>query len=179
MALRSRFDAVFEVAFVGIGANLGAREETLRRAVEVLDAESGIAVVAASSVYETAPVGIVDQPYFLNAVLRVDTELSAQRLLDRLLLIEEQFGRVRKTKWGPRTLDLDILLYGDAVINQPGLQVPHPHLHKREFVLAPLCDLIPDLPHPLLGDSFQSLAASLDMDASVKKINSLDLMAGN
>lgn len=170
---------MFEVAFVGLGANLGAREETLKRAVKMLNTESGIAVVAASSVYETAPVGVVDQPYFLNAVLKIDTELPAQILLDRLLDLEQKFGRVRKTKWGPRILDLDILLYGDAVINQPGLQVPHPHLHKREFVLAPLCDLAPDLHHPLSGKSFLSLAASLDMDAFVKKISGLDLMAEN
>ncbi|MDP6039355.1 MAG: 2-amino-4-hydroxy-6-hydroxymethyldihydropteridine diphosphokinase [Candidatus Latescibacteria bacterium] len=169
---------MFEVAFVGMGANLGAREETLKQAVKMLDAESGIAVVAASSVYETAPVGVLDQPYFLNAVLKVETELSAQLLLNRLLAIEQKLGRVRKTKWGPRTLDLDILLYGEAVIDQPGLRVPHPHLHMREFVLAPLCDLAPDLHHPELGESFLSVATSLDMASSVKKIDGLNLMAG-
>jgi len=155
---------------------MGNRESTLQEAVAVLDAEAHIDVVAASSVYETAPVDVVDQPHFLNAVLEIETRLSALALLDRLLMIEQQFGRVRKTRWGPRTLDLDILLYGKATINQPGLQIPHPHLHKREFVLAPLCDLIPKHEHPVLGKSFRALAKALLGQSQVRKIVGLELM---
>ena len=171
--------------YIGIGANLGDREKTLQKATGILDAKPKITVVAASAVYETVPVGVVEQPHFLNAVLQVHTSLSARSLLNCLLAIERDFGRVRETRWGPRTLDLDILLYGDAIINQPGLQVPHPHLHEREFVLVPLCDLKPDLKHPVLDQSIQFLTESLnkgtsahalDMNFSVRKIEGLNLM---
>lgn len=162
--------------YIGIGANLGDREKTLQKATGILNAKPEIAVVAASAVYETAPIGVTDQPYFLNAVLQVHTSLSARSLLNCLLAIERKFGRIRETRWGPRTLDLDILLYGDAIINQPGLQVPHLHLHERAFVLVPLCDLKPDLKHPVLGQSIQFLTESLDMDLSVRKIEGLNLI---
>jgi 2-amino-4-hydroxy-6-hydroxymethyldihydropteridine diphosphokinase len=173
------------VIYIGIGANLGDREKTLQEATDILNTNPEIAVIAASAVYETAPIGVVDQPYFLNAVLQVYTSLSARSLLNCLLAIERKFGRLRETRWGPRTLDLDILLYGDAVINQPGLQVPHPHLHERAFVLAPLCDLKPDLKHPVLGQSIQFLTESLNkgtsahalgMDLPVRKIEGLNLI---
>ena len=160
--------------YIGIGANLGDREKTLQEAVGILDAHPKIDVAAASSVYETAPVGVVDQPHFLNAVLQIRTRLSARKLLNCLLAVERQFGRVRQTRWGPRTLDLDILLYGDAVIHQQGLQVPHPHLHERAFVLIPFCDLNPDLKHPVLGHSIQFLAGSL-CDSPVRKIEGLNV----
>ena len=171
--------------YIGIGANLGDREKTLQKATGILNAKPKIAVVAASAVYETAPIGVTDQPYFLNAVLQVHTSLSARSLLNCLLAIERKFDRIRETRWGPRTLDLDILLYGDAIINQPGLQVPHPHLHERAFVLVPLCDLKPDLKHPVLGQSIQFLTESLNkgtsahalgMDFSVQKIEGLNLI---
>ena len=164
------------MTYIGIGANLGNREKTLQDATGILDAKPEIAVVAASAVYETAPIGVTDQPYFLNAVLQIHTSLSARSLLNCLLAIEREFGRVRQTRWGPRTLDLDILFYGDTVIDQPGLQVPHPHLHERAFVLIPLCDLKPDLKHPVLGQSIQFLTDSLGMDLPVRKIEGLNLI---
>lgn len=162
--------------YIGIGANLGDREKTLQDATGILNEKPEIAIIAASAVYETAPIGVVDQPYFLNAVLQVHTSLSARSLLNCLLAIERKFGRQRETRWGPRTLDLDILLYGDAIINQPGLQVPHPHLHERAFVLVPLCDLKPDLKHPVLGHSIQFLTDALGLDLSVRKIEGLNLI---
>ena len=162
--------------YIGIGANLGDRKKTLQDATGILNAKPEIAVIAASAVYETAPIGVVDQPYFLNAVLQVHTNLSARNLLNYLLAIERKFGRQRETRWGPRTLDLDILLYGDAIINQPGLQVPHPYLHERAFVLVPLCDLNPDLKHPVLGQSIQFLTDALGLDLSVRKIEGLNLI---
>lgn len=161
--------------YIGIGANLGDREKTLQNAVGVLDAHPEIAVVATSAVYETAPVGVVDQPRFLNAALQIRSRLSVRKLLNYLLLVERQFGRTRRTRWGPRTVDLDILLYGDVVIHQPGLQVPHPHLHERAFVLIPLCDLNPHLKHPVLRQSMRVLAASL-RDSPVRKIEGLNLL---
>jgi 2-amino-4-hydroxy-6-hydroxymethyldihydropteridine diphosphokinase len=136
-------------AYVGLGANLGDRARTLREAVQALGFEEGIEVVAASALRETEPVGVGEQPRFLNGAVSLDTTLSAQELLDRLLAVEQSFGRVRVPgEHGPRTLDLDLLLYGDEPIDEPGLTVPHPHLHERRFVLEPLAELDPGLVVP-------------------------------
>ena len=135
---------------MGLGANLGDREETLRRAVELLAAEPGIEVVAVSSLRETEPVGYVDQPAFLNGACAVETELSPRDLLDRLLAIERALGRERGKgpRWGPRTIDLDLLLYGQETVEEPGLTVPHPRLSERSFALEPLVELDPGLRLP-------------------------------
>ena len=140
-------------AYVGLGANLGGRERTLRAAVDALTAEEGIAVVSVSTLRETEPVGVGEQPRFLNGAVELETTLTARELLDRLLGVELRFGRVRiPGEHGPRTLDLDLLLYGDEVIDEPGLTVPHPHLHERRFVLEPLAELAPGLLVPGRGD---------------------------
>jgi 2-amino-4-hydroxy-6-hydroxymethyldihydropteridine diphosphokinase len=140
-------------AYVGLGANLGDRERVLREAVDVLAAEEGIEVVAVSALRETEPVGVGEQPRFLNGAVELETTLTARELLDRLLGIEQRFGRVRiPGEHGPRTLDLDLLLYGDEVIDEPGLHVPHPRLHERRFVLEPLAELAPGLLVPGRGD---------------------------
>jgi 2-amino-4-hydroxy-6-hydroxymethyldihydropteridine diphosphokinase len=129
-------------AYVGLGTNLGDRGAILRAAIEQLDAEPGIAIVAVSAVRETDPIGITEQPRFLNAAVAVDTELPAAELLDRLLGIERRLGRTREgPRFGPRTIDLDLLLYGSDQIDEPGLDVPHPRLHERLFALEPLLDL--------------------------------------
>lgn len=140
-------------AYVGLGSNLGDREATIRGAVDALAAEPGVAVAAVSDLVDTEPVGVVDQPRFLNGVAAVDTELPARDLLAVLLDVERRFGRDRSgaVPQGPRTLDLDLLLYGDAVVDEPGLRVPHPRLHEREFVLGPLSELAPDLEVPGKG----------------------------
>jgi 2-amino-4-hydroxy-6-hydroxymethyldihydropteridine diphosphokinase len=139
-------------AYVGLGANLGDRERTLRAAVDALGAEEGIEVVAVSTLRETDPVGVGDQPRFLNGVAVLETSLGARELLDRLLAVEQRFGRVRVAgEHGPRTLDLDLLLYGDRTIDEPGIAVPHPRLHERRFVLEPLAELAPGLVVPGLG----------------------------
>jgi 2-amino-4-hydroxy-6-hydroxymethyldihydropteridine diphosphokinase len=136
-------------AYIALGSNLGDREETIRAAVDALAAEPGIAVVTASTLIETEPVGVVDQPRFINGVAALDTDLSARKLLDVLLDVERRFGRQRAgVPQGPRTLDLDLLLYGDEEIDEPGLRVPHPRLHEREFVLGPLAELAPTLEVP-------------------------------
>jgi 2-amino-4-hydroxy-6-hydroxymethyldihydropteridine diphosphokinase len=139
-------------AFIGLGANLGDREATLRRALELLGAEQGIEVVRVSSFRETDPVGIVDQPRFVNAATEVSTTLEAGELLRRLLAIEQLLGRTRSgPRLGPRTIDLDLLLYDEERIDEPGLQVPHPRLHERRFALEPLAELEPGLVVPGRG----------------------------
>jgi 2-amino-4-hydroxy-6-hydroxymethyldihydropteridine diphosphokinase len=129
-------------AYVGLGANLGDREATLRAALDALADEDGIEVVAVSTLRETEPFGVGPQPLFLNGAAELETTLSARELLDRLLETEQRFGRVRVPgEHGPRTLDLDLLLYGDERIDEPGLTVPHPRLHERAFVLEPLAEI--------------------------------------
>jgi 2-amino-4-hydroxy-6-hydroxymethyldihydropteridine diphosphokinase len=137
-------------AYVGLGSNLGEREQTLRRAIDLLDVEPGIEVVAVSSFRETEPVGYVDQPDFVNAACAVETELGPRELLERLLAVERALGRERGAgpRWGPRPVDLDLLLYGDATVDEPGLTVPHPRLTERSFVLEPLLELDPGLHLP-------------------------------
>ena len=144
------------VAYVGLGANLGDREETSRAAVAELPD-----VVAVSTLRETDPVGVTDQPQFLNGVAALDTELAPRELLDHLLAVERRLGRERKERWGPRTIDLDLLLYGNEVIDEDGLKIPHPRLHERRFVLEPLADLAPQLVVPGLG-GVEDLLAELD-----------------
>jgi 2-amino-4-hydroxy-6-hydroxymethyldihydropteridine diphosphokinase len=139
-------------AYVGLGANLGDRSAMLRTAVEKLRREPGIAVIAVSTVRETEPVGLLGQPRFLNAAVAVDTELSARELLDRLLGIERRLGRTREgPRFGPRTIDLDLLLYGAERLQEPDLEVPHPRLHERLFALEPLFELDPGLKVPGRG----------------------------
>jgi 2-amino-4-hydroxy-6-hydroxymethyldihydropteridine diphosphokinase len=146
-------------AYVGLGANLGPREVTLLRAVDLLAETTGVEVLAVSQLRETDPVGVVDQPVFLNGAAAIETSLPPRRLLDRLLQIEQELGRVRDERWGPRTIDLDLLVYGDREIDEPGLHVPHPRLHERRFALEPLAELDPQLRIPGLGSVSAALAA--------------------
>jgi len=136
-------------AYVGLGANLGEREETLRAAVAGLEATGGVEVVAVSAFRETEPVGYVDQPRFLNGAVALETSLTPRELLDALLAVERSLGRTRDgPRFGPRTIDLDLLLYGDESLDEPGLTVPHPRLHERAFALEPLAELEPGLVVP-------------------------------
>lgn len=141
------------LAAVGLGANLGDAARTLRDAIAALDTLPGTRVVQASRLYRTPAWGVTDQPDFINAVALLDTSLSPSDMLEALLRIERDFGRVRieGERWGPRTLDLDLLLHGDAVIDQPGLRVPHPHLHERAFALLPLLEAWPGAIIPGIG----------------------------
>ena len=144
------------LAYVGLGANLGDREGTIRAAVADLPG-----VVAVSTLRETDPVGITDQPRFLNGVAALETELAPRELLDVLLAVERRLGRERGKRWGPRTIDLDLLLYGDETVDEPGLTVPHPRLHERRFALEPLAELDPELVVPGRG-RVKDLLAKLD-----------------
>ena len=149
-------------AYVGLGANIGSRRTTLKRALELLGSEEGIEVVAVSSFRETDPVGFLDQPRFLNAAAALETELTPRELLERLLAVERALGRTREgPRFGPRTVDLDLLVYGDARVDEPGLEVPHPRLHERRFALEPLAELDPGLVVPGRGP-VSALLAELD-----------------
>ncbi|MFN0263895.1 2-amino-4-hydroxy-6-hydroxymethyldihydropteridine diphosphokinase [Tepidamorphus sp. 3E244] len=132
-------------AHIGLGGNMGERQANLETAIAKLDATDGIAVVKTSTFIGTEPWGKTDQDWFLNAAIALDTTLSARQLLETCLAIETSMGRVRTEKWGPRIIDLDILTYGDAVIDEDGLQVPHPYIPERPFVLEPLAEIAPDL----------------------------------
>ncbi len=146
-------------AFIGLGANLGDPEAQVRRALLALAGLRGTRLVAASSLYRSAPVGYTAQPDFVNAVAEIETRLGAQALLGELLATEARFGRVRTLPNASRTLDLDLLLYGDRVIAEPGLIVPHPRMHERAFVLAPLAEIAPDIAIPGKGRAGALLAA--------------------
>jgi 2-amino-4-hydroxy-6-hydroxymethyldihydropteridine diphosphokinase len=149
-----------EVAYVGVGSNLGDREGTIRRAVERLRGEPGIDVLRVSSLIETDPWGYEDQPRFLNGAFELRTSLPPRRLLDVLLAVERTLGRTRDARrYGPRTIDLDLLLFGQRELREPGLAVPHPRLHERAFALLPLQELDPDLVIPGQGSVGDVLAA--------------------
>jgi len=149
-------------AYVGLGSNLGDRERTIRRALDELAAEPGVRVVAVSTLIDTEPVGPVEQPRFLNGVVELETTLAARDLLALLLDVERRFGRRREgvSPQGPRTLDLDLLVYGEAEVAEPGLDLPHPRLHERRFVLEPLAEVAPGLEVPGKG-RVESLLARL------------------
>ena len=139
-------------AYIGLGSNLGDREQAIRSALAAIAELPDTELVRVSSLYDTEPVGEVDQPNFLNAAVMVDTELDARTLLWNLMLVERRLGRVRTQHWGPRTIDLDLLLYGDEIIEDEDLRVPHPEIIRRSFVLVPLVELEPRLVHPGTGE---------------------------
>jgi 2-amino-4-hydroxy-6-hydroxymethyldihydropteridine diphosphokinase len=151
-------------AYIGIGSNLGDRRVIIRRAIDALNALDGVTVVAQSELYETEPVGGPPQPDYLNGVIGVDTSLSPQQLLDELLGIEHDLDRTRRAPNAPRTIDLDLLLYGDTVIDEEALRVPHPRMHERWFVLKPLADIAPDARHPTLNVTVHELLGRLPAD---------------
>jgi 2-amino-4-hydroxy-6-hydroxymethyldihydropteridine diphosphokinase len=150
-------------AYIGLGANLGDRELTIRRAIEAINDEASHSALLVSTLRETDPVGFEDQPRFLNGVAKIATTAGARDLLDYLLDLELRLGRDRASgpPGGPRTIDLDLLLYGNEIIDEPGLRVPHPRLHERKFVLEPLAELAPSLEIPGRG-SVSALLAELE-----------------
>ncbi len=154
------------IAYIGLGANLGDRLANIQAALRKLDDLPTIELVCVSSLYETAPVGVMDQPDFLNLVAALRTSLAPRALLDVLLHIENQAGRVRTERWGPRVIDLDLLLYGGEQVALPGLTVPHPHLRERAFVVIPLAEIAPDLALPGDGTRISDLAELFSEDFS-------------
>lgn len=145
-------------AYVALGANLGDREGTVRRALALLESRPGVTVVRASTLRETEPWGPVPQPRYVNGVVALDTTLDPRSLLEVLLGVEQDLGRVRGERFGPRTIDLDLLLHGDTVLDEPGLELPHPRLHERVFVLEPLAELDPEVVVPGRGPVTEILA---------------------
>lgn len=160
-------------AYLSLGSNDGDRNGWLKKALNLISANCG-AIVSQSLIYETAAWGITDQPDFLNMAVRIQTQLPALELLDTVLGIELQLGRERVIKWGPRIIDIDILLFNNEIINEPGLIVPHPFLHKRRFTLAPLADIAAEYIHPVLSIPIVLLLANCDDELEVVRKGSLD-----
>jgi 2-amino-4-hydroxy-6-hydroxymethyldihydropteridine diphosphokinase len=155
--------------FVGLGANLGDRAAALNAAGAALGRLAGTRVLAGSPVYETSPVGVTEQPLFLNAVVWLETVLEPAALLRETQRIESVLGRVHRERWGPREIDIDILLYDGLVYVDPAVQVPHPELENRRFVLVPLRDIAPDVVHPVNGRTIGELAAACSGQGGIKR----------
>ena len=158
------------MAYIGIGSNLGSAITNCRQASALLTEHPKIKVISRSSFYETEPVGPKDQNWFVNAVVEVKTDLEPLLLLDALLAIEVEMGRIRKEKWGPRIIDLDILLYGNLTLKNSRLEIPHPEMIQRRFVLAPLAELTPNSIHPTAKKSIQQLLSELPEDKKVVRL---------
>lgn len=158
------------LCYIGIGSNLGDSFKNCKKAVELIALEKGINLETVSSFYKTEPVGIENQDFFVNAVLEIKTLFSPQNLLKTLLDIEQKLGRERNIKGGPRIIDIDLLFYGQDIITERNLIVPHPEIHKRRFVLEPLCEIASFFVHPSFGISIRGLRDRLADHKSVEKI---------
>ena len=148
------------IVYIGIGSNLGDREGNCKQALRLLQA-NGILIKKQSQMYETEPWGVKDQPKFLNMAVEVETDKKPEELLRVLKEIEKEIGRKETVKWGPRVIDLDIIFYDDLILKTETLEIPHPLLHERDFVLKPLCEIAPDKKYPVTGKTVKEMAASL------------------
>ena len=160
----------YSTAYLLLGGNLGDREANLKKAIELLNDKVGN-VIAISSLYETAAWGKTNQPAFLNQAVSLQTRLPALEVLERALSIEQELGRVRKDKWGERLIDIDLILFGNEMINIPDkLQVPHPHMQDRKFVMEPLAEIAPEVVHPVLGETMLDICRNITDPLEVKKL---------
>ena len=159
---------VTELAYLSLGSNLGDRAANLRAALARLSTLGSVRKV--SSFYETEPVEVTDQPWFLNCVVVLETDKPPRDLLQGTLAIEKQMGRQRTREKGPRTIDIDILLYGDRIVDEPGLNIPHPAMHERRFVLEPLAEIAPEIVHPRLKKTAREILDGLPAGQSVQRV---------
>jgi len=159
---------VSETAYLSLGSNLGDRAANLREAVAQLGAAGRL--LAVSSLYETQPVDVPDQPWFLNCVAAIATDKTPRELLRLALQVEAAMGRLRMTEKGPRKIDIDVVLFGDRVVDEPGLKIPHPAMHQRRFVLEPLVEIAPEASHPELGKTARQLLAELTGGQTVRRL---------
>ncbi|MFC4211142.1 2-amino-4-hydroxy-6-hydroxymethyldihydropteridine diphosphokinase [Pedobacter lithocola] len=158
------------IAYLLLGGNLGDRQKNLQLAIELLEKEAG-EVLSVSSIYETAAWGKEDQPDFLNQAVEISTKFNALQLLNIALEIELKLGRIRKEKWGERLIDIDLILFGNEVINIEGkLQIPHPQMQNRGFVMKPLAEIAPNVKHPILGKTILEIAENILDDLDVVKL---------
>jgi 2-amino-4-hydroxy-6-hydroxymethyldihydropteridine diphosphokinase len=156
------------LAYLSLGSNVGDRAANLQAAIARMSSLGE--VVAVSSFYETEPVGFAAQPWFLNCAVKLDTKKTPEQLLAGILSLEQEMGRLRVLKNGPRTIDIDILLVGDSVIKTEGLSIPHPAMHERRFVLEPLAEIAPEVEHPVLKRSIRELRDALPEGQVVRKL---------
>ncbi len=157
-----------ERVFIGVGSNLGRKEENVRRALDLLAGERGVSLTRVAPLYKTDPVGYQEQDWFVNTVAEIETILPPRELLEALMRIENGMGRRRAVRWGPRVIDLDILLYGKTTVSEPDLEIPHPRLQERAFVVVPLAQLQPDMALPG-GRTAAELAAVLAGSQKVER----------
>ncbi|MEI8172978.1 MAG: 2-amino-4-hydroxy-6-hydroxymethyldihydropteridine diphosphokinase [Deltaproteobacteria bacterium] len=162
------------ICFVGLGSNMDDPAGHCLKAMHLISEADGVNLLRSSSLYRTEPVGCVEQDWFINAVAEIRTELTAHKLMKVLQDIENNMGRVRKEKWGPRIIDLDILLYGQDVIRDENLVIPHPGLHRRRFILIPLCEIASYVIHPAFGVSIRGLMDRLDDEGIVEKYGNVE-----
>ncbi len=153
--------SVMTKVYTGLGSNLGDKRENIINAIDRIDACEGICVKEKSGFYNTAPVGGPPQPDYVNCVIGIETEIEPQTLLKKFKEIEIELGREPGVRWGPRVVDIDILLYGDRIVDDHNLKIPHERMHERTFVLGPLCELSPDTKHPVSGVSISALLERL------------------
>lgn len=156
--------------YIGLGSNLGNKKENIQQALKLLNEIEGISVIKISSFYETEPVGYEDQDWFINAVVQIETLFPPQELLKIFKNIEQKLGREKSLRWGPRKIDLDILFYDNIIYKTDDLEIPHPRLHERAFVLVPLAEIDKELMHPVYNKSISDLLSELDMNKKVTKI---------
>lgn len=154
---------------IALGSNLGNSRATLENALKTLNQTPDITVIAHSSWYKTVPIGPA-QPDYLNGCAILAVQLTSQELLKTLLSIEDQFGRIRQERWGPRTLDLDLLLFGDLILDTPELQIPHPRITERAFVLVPLAEIAPDWIEPVSGQAITQLLEKVDCSGVIRNL---------
>ncbi|MGB8012177.1 MAG: 2-amino-4-hydroxy-6-hydroxymethyldihydropteridine diphosphokinase [Terriglobales bacterium] len=167
-AIRRDTEWVGDIAYLSLGSNLGDRAANLREAVAQLDVAGRL--LALSALYETQPVDVPDQPWFLNCVAAVATDKTPRELLQRVLQVEATMGRLRMRNRGARNIDIDVLLFGDRIVDEPGLKIPHPAMHRRRFVLEPLVEIAPEARHPVLGKTARELLAELAEGQTVRRL---------